>query len=199
MKKLFMIFAGVICVLLIAAVCAIGLRTANDKYVADSYPLKYEDEVEAAAKKYKVDKFLVYGVIKTESNFDPDARSSVGAIGLMQLMTDTFDWIQTYYVDEDYKKYTVKDLDDPAVNIDYGTHLLSILLDMYEVEDTALCAYNAGVGNVDSWLADKKYSDDGKTLKKVPISETESYRHLVQQNKSCYQRIYGESSETSEK
>ena len=123
MKKLFMIFAGLICVLVIAAICAIGLRTANDKYVADSYPLKYEDEVEAAAKKYNVDKYLVYGVIKTESNFDPDARSSVGAIGLMQLMPDTFDWIQTYYVDEDYKKYTVKDLDDPAVNIDYGKQL----------------------------------------------------------------------------
>ncbi len=185
----------IVCMAIVSAVlvaAAFGMRTVHDNYVYSTYPLKYESYVDDASKRYGVDKYLIYGVIKTESNFDPDAVSHVGAQGLMQLMPDSFEWIQTYYTDEEYQKYTFEDLSDPAVNIDYGTHLLSILLDMYEVEDTAVCAYNAGVGNVNSWLEDKQYSDDGKHLKIVPFPETENYRHSVAQNKSCYTELYKE-------
>ena len=100
------------------------------------YPLKYEKEIDTASKKYGVDKALIYGVIKTESNFVPDARSSAGALGLMQLMPDTFEWLQTYYKDEN--DYTFEDLADPAINIDYGAELLSILSKRYENEETML-------------------------------------------------------------
>ena len=79
---------------------------------------------------------------------------------------------------------------DPALNIDYGTELLSILLKKYENEETAICAYNGGVGHVDSWLSDPQYSEDGKTLKIVPFSETDNYRRLVAQNKSIYNKLY---------
>lgn len=195
-KKLvrFSICIALISALLIAA--AFGMKIYNEDYVESSYPLKYEKEVEAAAKRYGVDKYLIYGVIKTESNFDSDAVSHVGATGLMQLMPETFEWVQSYYVDETYEDYTFEDLKDPALNIDYGTHILSILLDMYDgVEDTAVSAYNAGVGNVNSWLEDSEYSDDGKTLKYVPFPETENYRHKVAQNKSCYKAYYTDKEE----
>ena len=168
------------------------LRSANDTYVHETYPLKYREEVEQAAAKYGVDKYLVYAVIKTESNFDPEAVSHAGAIGLMQLMPVTFEWMQTYYVSDEYEAYTPEDLNNPGINIDYGTHVLAVLIDMYGDEDTAICAYNAGIGNVDRWLQDKEYSEDGKTFIKVPIEETENYRMLVAQNKSCYIRLYEE-------
>ena len=164
------------------------LKKANSVYTENSYPLKYEKEIDAASKKYGVDKALIYGVIKTESNFVPDARSSAGALGLMQLMPDTFEWLQTYYKDEN--DYTFEDLADPAINIDYGAELLSILSKRYENEETMLCAYNGGLGNVDKWLDNKDYSDDGKTLKVVPFSETDKYRKLVEQNKSIYYQLY---------
>ncbi len=191
-SKLFKIALCMSVVMLIVAGTALGLKTAHDQYVYSTYPLKYQTEVEAASRKYGVDKFLIYGVIKTESDFDPNAVSPVGAVGLMQLMPETFQWIQDYYADENYQDFQFSDLTKAGINIDYGTHLLSILLDMYENEDTALCAYNAGVGNVDKWLEDKEYSEDGKTLIKAPIEETENYRHLVAQNKSIFKKLYGD-------
>lgn len=182
------ISAGIVLVLLFAA--ALLLRQTHDEYVYSTYPIKYQTEVEAAAEKYGVDKYLIYAVIKTESDFDPEAVSGAGAIGLMQLMPKTFEWIQTYYVSEEYQGYTAEDLTNAGINIDYGTHLLAILLDMYGNEDTALCAYNAGVGNVNSWLENEEYSEDGTSITVAPIEETENYRHLVAQNKSCYKRLY---------
>jgi len=177
---------AVIIVILVSA--AFILKKANSVYTQASYPLKYQNEIDAASKKYGVDKSLIYGVIKTESNFDPDAKSSAGALGLMQLMPDTFEWLQTYYKDEN--DYKFEDLTDPAINIDYGVELLSILSKRYENEETMLCAYNGGLGNVDKWLDNKDYSDDGKTLKVVPFSETDKYRKLVEQNKSIYYQLY---------
>jgi len=167
---------------------AYGFRFLNQKTLNDSYPLAYEKEIGAASEKYHVDKTLIYGIIKTESNFNPDAKSSAGAIGLMQIVPDTFTWMQTYYKEEN--NYQFEDLYDPVISIDYGTELLSILLKKYENEDTAICAYNGGVGNVDNWLQDPAYSDDGKTLKVVPFTETENYRKLVAQNKSIYHQLY---------
>ena len=160
----------------------------TQKMLDDSYPLKYEAEIDAASKKYDVDKALIYGVIKTESNFNPNAKSSAGAIGLMQIVPDTFTWLQTYY--KEGEDVAFEALYDPALNIDYGTELLLILLKKYENEETAICAYNGGVGHVDSWLSDPQYSEDGKTLKIVPFPETDNYRRLVAQNKSIYNKLY---------
>ena len=179
---------GVVLTLVLIAGAAVVLKYVNIAYTNASYPLKYEAEIDAASKKYGVDKSLIYGVIKTESNFDPEARSSAGALGLMQLMPDTFEWLQTYYKEEN--SYTFEDLKDPAVSIDYGVELLSILSERYENEETMLCAYNGGLGNVDKWLDNKEYSDDGITLKVVPFPETDKYRKLVEQNKSIYHELY---------
>lgn len=170
------------------ALAAVGLRMLNKTAVDTSYPLKYEKEINAAAEKYGVDKALIFAVIKTESDFDPDARSHAGAIGLMQIVPDTFTWMQTYYKDEN--SYDFDDLYDPALNIDYGAEVLSVLLEMYEAEETAVCAYNAGLGHVNDWLADTEYSDDGKTLKKIPFKESENYVRLVERNKSIYNKLY---------
>lgn len=167
---------------------ALGMKFLNRKSADDSYPLKYEKEITAAAEKYGLDKALLYGIIKTESNFDPDAKSHAGAIGLMQLVPDTFTWMQAYYKEEN--SYVFEDLYDPGLNIDYGAEVLSVLLKMYEVEETAVCAYNAGLGNVDEWLKDPGYSDDGKTLKKIPFKESESYVRTVERNKSIYNELY---------
>lgn len=172
----------------VIALTAVGIKFLNKNYSENSYPLKYKEEVEAAAEKYGVDEALIFAVIKTESDFDPNAKSHAGAIGLMQLVPDTFTWMQTYYKDEN--SYVFEDLCDPALNIDYGTEVLSVLLKMYENEETAVCAYNAGLGNVDNWLKDPDYSDNGKTLKEIPFPESKNYVRLVERNKSIYSKLY---------
>lgn len=188
MKKQIKIIISISIVVVILIMSAFILKYAYNRYIYMSYPLEYQSEVENASKKYNVDKALIYAVIKTESNFNPNAVSSAGAIGLMQLMPETFEWIQKYYTEDN--TYTVDDIDNYQVNIDYGTHLLSILLKMYKNEDTAICAYNAGVGNVDSWLKNPEYSDDGINLKNIPIEETDNYLKKVNTNKNAYINLY---------
>lgn len=91
-----------------------------------------------AASKYGIDPSLVHAVIRTESNYDPNAQSGAGAKGLMQLMDATA------------RSLGVTDSFDPAQNIDAGTRYLSFLLRKYNGhEAVALAAYNAGPGRID--------------------------------------------------
>ena len=112
--------------------------------------------------------------------------SSVGAVGLMQMMPETFYWMQTH-VGETYDESA---LYEPEVSIRFGCALLRLLLSEYGDLTVALCAYNAGMGNVASWLSDSAYSDDGKTLKAIPFGETEAYVQKVLQYKETYEEIY---------
>ena len=153
------------------------------------YPQKYSSEVEASSKEFNVDKNLVYAVIHTESRFQPDAESHAGAVGLMQLMPETFTWLQERLDGEVI--YSDDSLYDPAVNIRYGTYFLSTLLKDYSDPSAAIAAYNAGSANVDSWLNDPSYSGDGKTLTVIPYEETRNYVEKVNNAWETYRRLYG--------
>ena len=129
------------------------------------------DTVLVAAAAYGVSPAMVLAVISTESDFRADARSPVGAIGLMQLMPDTFAFLR----DEKLKEALADDaVWDTAVNIRYGTYYLSYLFERFGTWETALAAYNAGEGRVVQWLNDPALSD-GTTLFTIPYEETEHY------------------------
>lgn len=124
-------------------------------------------------------------IIKTESNFVEDAHSGK-ASGLMQLTDDTAAWI-AQKLETDIKHV---DIYNPADNIEFGCYYIRYLIDYYNGNvDVALAAYNGGMGNVDKWLSNKNYSDDGKTLKKIPFKETREYVKKVNNEKEVYEKM----------
>ncbi len=151
-------------------------------------PEELRGYVERYANEYDVPENLVWAVIKTESSFDSSAESDVGAVGLMQLMPATFEDLTNHRFKDGFDigmRY------DPETNIRYGTYYLSYLYGRYGNWDTALAAYNAGLGNVDDWLSDPEYGNgDGKTLSEIPYKETRKYVKKVNKAMKKYESLY---------
>lgn len=113
----------------------------------------------------------ILAVIRAESDFDADARSKAGAIGLMQLMPGTYAFI----ADELLAEPLLPDqISDPATNIRCGTAYLAYLLEKFKDLRVALAAYNAGEHRVATWLADASLTKNGILLH-IPFPETEAY------------------------
>lgn len=184
---------NILILLLLIAVVAVSLYfavgnlgKAKNRLEEAAYPIKYSGIIDKAADKYNLEKPLIYAVIHTESRFDPDAVSHVGAQGLMQIMPETFDWIASL------KDETVSSSEytDPSLNVDYGCYLLKYLIKRFKAEETAVAAYNAGFNKVDQWLDDPNLSPDGKKLASIPYPETEKYVKKVESAKKMYTKLY---------
>ena len=156
-------------------------------------PEEYASFVEKYSLEYGVPENLIYAVIKTESGFDSSVVSKKGAVGLMQLMPATFEWL-TKDILRDH--LGVGMLYDPETNIKYGTYYLSRLYNKFGDWDTALAAYNCGEGKVAEWLVDSRYSADGKKLiiKNIPseYKETKNYVNKVNTAFEKYKKLYTE-------
>jgi soluble lytic murein transglycosylase len=153
-------------------------RTEPPWYARLWYPLKYESIVRGHAAHYDLNPALLAAVIEQESKFDAGARSSAGAIGLMQLQPATAKGIA---LRTGGSKFVLSDLDDPELNVRYGAWYLHHLLQKYGNERLALAAYNAGQQNVDRWRA---AGED------VQFSETRAYIDRVERLKDIYRRAY---------
>lgn len=175
-----------IVVLLLLAIFATVAFLCIDDIEKLFYQREFTEYVAKYSNEFDVPEALVYAVIRTESNFDPEARSSVGAIGLMQLMPDTLDWLARPLDEE----APTGEITDPETNIKYGTYYLRHLYDRFGNWDTAIAAYNAGHGRVALWLKNSEYSDDGITLKKIPFEETRNYVNKVTGNYNTYKKLY---------
>lgn len=159
----------------------------SDKIKRTQYPIKYEYFVEKYSQEYNLDKYLVYGVIRTESRFDKFAVSSADAKGLMQLTDETGrDCAKKVGI----SRYDENALFDPEINIQLGCYYLSNLIKIYNDKDVAIAAYNAGPGNVDKWLLDKAYTDGNGNLTEIPFSETKSYVKKVNEATAMYKSLY---------
>jgi len=151
------------------------------------YPLQYEELIVRYSEEHGLDPFLVKGLIQAESSFRSQVVSPVGASGLMQIMPSTGEWL----AERMGISFEEGDLFNPAYNVRMGTYYLRLLLNMFEHQDTALAAYNAGMGNVRSWLEQERYSYDGETLHTIPFAETREYVQRVNHYMEIYRELYG--------
>jgi soluble lytic murein transglycosylase len=153
------------------------------------YPKGYTDIVAKYAKEYKLDEDIIYAIINTESGFDPNAVSDVGARGLMQIMEDAFDWVKSRMPEDDGATYD--DMYDPELNIKYGAYLFYMLYEEYGDYGTALAAYHSGRGNVNGWLTDPSNSGNGKILdRNIPSRATAHYVDKVMTDFENYEKVY---------
>ncbi len=167
-----------------------SILTKNEKA---EYPLLYSDYVETYSEMYDVPQEIVYAVIKTESDFDPNAISSIGAIGLMQLVPATFEWV----CGKENIEYTAENIKNPEVNIRCGVYYLSYCYSQFEIWETAYAAYNAGCNRVKQWVLDENMAENGH-LTDIPYSETRNYVKKVSSARLKYEKILNDNTITEE-
>lgn len=177
---------GAVCAILILSVLlGICAEHFKDKYDRARHPQKYTEYVEKYAEQFHVPETICYAVIKCESGFDSTAVSAAGAVGLMQIMPDTF----TYLCSLTGDNYESGMLYDPETNIRYGIYYLSMLYDRFGVWETAFAAYNCGPSRVDGWIRDGKVNESGR-LTEIPIAETAAYVERVTKAIEKYETLY---------
>jgi soluble lytic murein transglycosylase len=153
-----------------------------------SLPLRHEDIIRQQARDKDLDPALIAGVIYAESHFIDGRTSSAGAEGLMQLTPATAQYIANKSGGTAFK---VSDLGTAQVNIAYGAFYLRYLMERYGDDvPLVLAAYNAGEGNVDTWIAAARAKDKALDIGAIPFGETRSYVTKVLDARRQYRHQY---------
>jgi len=136
------------------------------------YPRAYWDTVEVTAQRHGVDPLFILSVMREESMFDPEARSTAGAIGLMQLMPQT-----AFRLDSNLQLRinNISQIRNIKNNIQLGTYYLSTLIKEFGSYIYALAAYNAGEEKVKKWIQKGTYKSIDEFIEDIPYSETKNY------------------------
>lgn len=179
MKKI----VALIIIILLIIVGFVGFSSAIDMF----HPNEYTNYINEYSKEYNLDPILVRAVIETESKYNPNATSNVGAKGLMQITDSTGQWIADQI---GIKDFNPEMLFDPKINIEFGCWYLANLNNEFHNEDNVAAAYNAGRNNVKQWLQNKQYSKDGQVLDVIPFSETATYVKRINFYEKVYKFIY---------
>jgi soluble lytic murein transglycosylase len=149
------------------------------------FPFPYEEEVVKWSNQRQLNPLLVIALIRQESRFRADIKSSAGALGLMQVMPDTGKWIAQKINVNNYS------LVNPEDNINFGTWYLQHTHEIYKNNSLfAIASYNAGPGNVDEWIKRFPVKQPEEFIEKIPFGETRKYVEIVLGNYWNYLRIY---------
>lgn len=172
----------------VVAILAIVIASEVDHAVSRlGLPLTNADVIRKQAAEKRLDPALVAAVIYAESKFAP-RTSSAGAEGLMQILPET-----AYYIAHlsGGTQFTASDLSTPSINVAYGSYYLRYLLDHYEGDEMlAVAAYNAGLANVDRWVAQAHARGASLTVAAIPFPETHAYVERVLSAQQEYRASY---------
>jgi soluble lytic murein transglycosylase len=154
------------------------------------FPMPYRPELVADAQAHYLDPYLVAGLIRQESEFNPDAVSPANADGLMQVRPGTG---AEFARAAGIRSFTARMLFQPEVNLKIGTAIFRSMLDKNggSMEQT-LAAYNAGPNRLAEWLTWSTYREPAEFIESIPFTETRDYVQAVIRNAEMYRRLYGE-------
>ncbi|MBQ7521117.1 MAG: lytic transglycosylase domain-containing protein [Clostridia bacterium] len=157
-----------------------------DRLVA-RHTVRYREWIEKYALENGIEPAYVAAIILRESSYDPQATSSVGARGLMQVMEDTFD-----YVRRNLGESTIfDDMYDPETNIRYGCWYLGNLSRIFDSDPIEMaCAYHAGPNNVKLWIMNYAADQKNLRLEEIPMQDTRQYAGKVYDAYAIYFQHY---------
>lgn len=149
------------------------------------FPFPYKDKIRQYAQQDQINPLLVLSVMRKESTFDSQIDSTVGAVGLMQIVPPTANWVAQQMQLPNYS------LTNPEDNIKIGTWYLKHNHQRYQDDSLlAVASYNAGTGNVSEWLTNYDISDRDRFVEQIPFPETKDYVEGVFGNYWNYLRLY---------
>ncbi|MGD1899504.1 MAG: transglycosylase SLT domain-containing protein [Phormidesmis sp.] len=149
------------------------------------YPFPYPELILGWARERELNPLLVTALVRQESRFQPDIRSVVGAVGLMQVMPETGEWISDQIGEDSYT------LSQPADNVKFGTWYLDYTHSEFNENSLyAVASYNAGPGAVAGWVEEKDFASADEFVEQIPYPETKGYVESVFGGYWNYLRLY---------
>ena len=170
-----------------------AIGTANQTRREHDYALRFltpfEDQVRPLARQQNVDESWVYGLMRQESRFVTEARSPVGASGLMQLMPATAKWVARRIGLREYRRHRVTELE---INLMLGTSYMRLVLDDLDNHPVlASAAYNAGPRRARQWRDPQRTLEGAIYIETIPFTETREYVKKVMSNARYYALVFG--------
>lgn len=167
----------------------IPMDEAPEAFWRAAFPLPFRDSLLRWAKARSLDPYLLAGLIRQESEFNPKAVSSARAYGLTQILPSTGRHLSRQ---TGLRRFSPRMLFQPEVNLRLGTHYLRQLVESLGGSwEQALASYNAGKSRVLEWLRWADFREPAEFIESIPITETRNYVQIVLRNAEVYRKLYG--------
>ncbi len=152
------------------------------------FPLPYRADLVASARARDLDPYLLAGLIRQESEFNPEALSRKNAYGLTQVQPGTG---RIYAGRAGVARFTARALFQPAINLKIGATIFQAMLGDHggSLEQT-LASYNAGPNRAAQWIMWRSYREPAEFVESIPFTETRDYVQAVLRNADIYRRLY---------
>ncbi len=181
------VFATTVAVVFLGALVALLVPRLEHAVHEFALPLSDASIIREQAAAKHLDPALIAAVIYAETKFDP-RTSPAGAEGLMQILPSTAHFLAGL---SGGVSFTTSDLATPAINVAYGSYYLRYLLEHYDGNEMlAVAAYNAGLSNVDHWVAQASAEGKSLTVAEIPFGQTRAYVQRVLQAQREYRAVY---------
>ena len=154
-----------------------------------SFPKGFEERVRFFSRKYSLDEFLVYSVIREESHFDREAVSVSDARGLMQLLPSTA--LETA-PKAGLRNFRTSQLFSPDINLELGCYYLNWLMGLFEGNFAiSLAGYNGGPTNARTWREKNGALDIDEFIEEIPFEQSRNYVKKILRSYAAYEAVYG--------